>query len=163
MPSCIALAPDAWSEVAALPSKVPHGAVSFFERFNNAYFNSVAIIDADGRRLGTYRKSHIPTGVPHVHLNLLPKWLTLHLRHPPCLSPVLHSTKRKAHVERVRVASGPGYQEKFFFSPGDTGFKVFSTAYGCIGVAICWDQVGLLAFATAQPQAAQVLLTTWCT
>ena len=70
--------------------------VSFFERAGNAYFNSIAVLDADGRRLGIYRKSHIP--------------------------------------------NGPGYQEKFYFSPGDTGFRVWDTAYGRIGVAICWDQ-----------------------
>jgi predicted amidohydrolase len=34
-----------------------------------------------------------------------------------------------------------GYQEKFYFSPGDTGFKVFKTRKGCVGVGICWDQV----------------------
>lgn len=34
------------------------------------------------------------------------------------------------------------YQEKFYFSPGDTGFRVFDTAFGKIGVLICWDQVG---------------------
>ncbi|HLQ13818.1 MAG TPA: N-carbamoylputrescine amidase [Steroidobacteraceae bacterium] len=70
--------------------------VSFFERGNNAYFNSVAIIDADGRNLGLYRKTHIP--------------------------------------------DGPGYQEKFYFSPGDTGFRVWDTQVGRIGVGICWDQ-----------------------
>jgi N-carbamoylputrescine amidase len=70
--------------------------VSFFERANNAHFNSVAVIDADGRVLGTYRKSHIP--------------------------------------------DGPGYQEKFYFNPGDTGFRVWQTRAGCIGVGICWDQ-----------------------
>jgi N-carbamoylputrescine amidase len=70
--------------------------VSFFERSNNAYFNSVAIIDADGRVLGVYRKSHIP--------------------------------------------AGPGYQEKYYFSPGDTGFRVWHTQVGCLGVGICWDQ-----------------------
>eukprot|EP00752_Nemacystus_decipiens_P002402 g2265.t1 len=70
--------------------------VSFFERGNNAFFNSVVVFDADGRRLGLYRKSHIP--------------------------------------------DGPGYQEKFYFNPGDTGFKVFETKFGKIGVAICWDQ-----------------------
>ena len=70
--------------------------VSFFERANNAYYNSVAIIDADGKELGVYRKSHIPDGV--------------------------------------------GYQEKFYFNPGDTGFKAWSTAHGRIGVGICWDQ-----------------------
>ena len=35
---------------------------------------------------------------------------------------------------------GPGYHEKFYFSPGDTGFKVFATRYAKLGVAICWDQ-----------------------
>ena len=70
--------------------------VSFFERANNAYYNSLMVIDADGRQLGLYRKSHIP--------------------------------------------DGPGYQEKFYFNPGDTGFRTWSTAYGRIGVGICWDQ-----------------------
>ncbi len=42
---------------------------------------------------------------------------------------------RKAHIP-----NGPGYQEKTYFSPGDTGFKVWSTRYGRIGVGICWDQ-----------------------
>jgi N-carbamoylputrescine amidase len=70
--------------------------VSFFERGPVAFFNSIAIIDADGSLLGVYRKSHIP--------------------------------------------NGPGYQEKFYFSPGDTGFKVWNTRYARIGVGICWDQ-----------------------
>jgi N-carbamoylputrescine amidase len=70
--------------------------ISFFERANNAHYNSIAIIDADGKRLGVYRKSHIP--------------------------------------------DGPGYREKFYFNPGDTGFKVWRTRYGRIGVGICWDQ-----------------------
>lgn len=70
--------------------------VSFFERAGQAYFNSVAMVDSDGRVLGLYRKSHIP--------------------------------------------QGPGYEEKFYFSPGDTGFKVWETAFGRIGVGICWDQ-----------------------
>jgi N-carbamoylputrescine amidase len=70
--------------------------VSFFERAHNAYFNSVAIVDADGTLLGIYRKAHIP--------------------------------------------NGPGYQEKYYFSPGDTGFRVWNTAAGAIGVGICWDQ-----------------------
>lgn len=70
--------------------------ISFFERANNAYFNTIGIIDADGALLGTYRKSHIP--------------------------------------------DSPGYQEKFYFSPGDTGFRVWQTRYAKIGVAICWDQ-----------------------
>ena len=42
---------------------------------------------------------------------------------------------RKSHIP-----DGPGYQEKFFFKPGNTGFKTFATAFGTIGVAICWDQ-----------------------
>jgi N-carbamoylputrescine amidase len=70
--------------------------ISFFERENRAYFNSVAILDADGRNLGVYRKAHIP--------------------------------------------NGPGYQEKNYFSPGDTGFKVWDTKFARIGVGICWDQ-----------------------
>lgn len=70
--------------------------ISFFERANQSFFNSVAIVDADGEVLGLYRKSHIP--------------------------------------------NGPGYQEKQYFSPGDTGFKVWSTRFGRIGVGICWDQ-----------------------
>jgi N-carbamoylputrescine amidase len=70
--------------------------ISFFERANNAYYNSVMIIDADGRQLGIYRKTHLP--------------------------------------------DGPGYQEKFYFNPGDTGFKVWQTRYATIGVGICWDQ-----------------------
>ena len=42
---------------------------------------------------------------------------------------------RKSHIP-----DGPGYQEKFYFNPGDTGFKVWSTKYAKIGVGICWDQ-----------------------
>lgn len=70
--------------------------LSFFERAHNAYYNALAVIDADGRVLGRYRKSHIP--------------------------------------------DGPGYQEKFYFRPGDTGFQVWKTRYGTIGCAVCWDQ-----------------------
>ncbi|MES2969651.1 MAG: N-carbamoylputrescine amidase [Pseudomonadota bacterium] len=70
--------------------------LSFFEKAGQAHFNSLAMIDADGRVLGRYRKSHIP--------------------------------------------QGPGYEEKYYFSPGDTGFRVWDTAQGRIGVGICWDQ-----------------------
>jgi N-carbamoylputrescine amidase len=70
--------------------------ISFFEIKNQARFNSIAIIDADGSVMGVYRKTHIP--------------------------------------------DGPGYEEKYYFSPGDTGFKVWHTRYGKIGVGICWDQ-----------------------
>ncbi len=70
--------------------------VSVFERANNALFNTLAIVDADGALHGTYRKSQIP--------------------------------------------DGPGYLEKFYFSPGDTGFRVWTTRYGRLGAAVCWDQ-----------------------
>jgi N-carbamoylputrescine amidase len=70
--------------------------ISFFERAGQAHYNTIAMLDADGALLGTYRKSHIP--------------------------------------------DGPGYEEKFYFRPGDTGFKVWSTKRGVIGVGICWDQ-----------------------
>jgi len=70
--------------------------VSFFEHAGQAYFNSLAMIDADGSVLGVYRKSHIP--------------------------------------------DGPGYQEKYYFTPGDTGFKVWRTRFGVLGAGICWDQ-----------------------
>jgi N-carbamoylputrescine amidase len=42
---------------------------------------------------------------------------------------------RKSHIP-----DGPGYQEKYYFRPGDTGFKAWTTRYGAIGVGICWDQ-----------------------
>jgi N-carbamoylputrescine amidase len=42
---------------------------------------------------------------------------------------------RKSHIP-----DGPGYQEKYYFRPGDTGFKAWATKYGNIGVGICWDQ-----------------------
>ncbi len=70
--------------------------ISVFERAGQSFFNTIAIIDADGTNLGYYRKSHIP--------------------------------------------DGPGYSEKFYFSPGDTGFKVWNTKFARIGVGICWDQ-----------------------
>jgi N-carbamoylputrescine amidase len=70
--------------------------ISFFEKAGQAYYNSVAMIDADGSLLGVYRKTHIPDG--------------------PC------------------------YQEKYYFNPSNTGFKVWQTKFGKIGVGICWDQ-----------------------
>jgi N-carbamoylputrescine amidase len=70
--------------------------ISFYEKKNYARYNALAVIDANGEILGTYRKSHIP--------------------------------------------DGPGYEEKFYFNPGDTGFKVWNTRYGKIGVGVCWDQ-----------------------
>lgn len=70
--------------------------VSFFEKSGLAFYNAIAIVDADGSIVGHYRKSHIP--------------------------------------------DFPLYEEKFYFSPGDTGFRVFDTKFGRIGVGICWDQ-----------------------
>ena len=70
--------------------------ISFFERTERQFFNSVAIADATGDVLGLYRKTHIP--------------------------------------------DGPGYSEKFYFTPGNTGFRVWDTAIGRLGVGICWDQ-----------------------
>ena len=70
--------------------------VSFYERDGDKFYNSAVMIDADGRVLDLYRKSHIP--------------------------------------------NGPGYWEKSYFSDGDTGLKVYDTAVGRIGLAICWDQ-----------------------
>jgi N-carbamoylputrescine amidase len=70
--------------------------VSVFERAGQVHYNTTVIVDADGKRLGHYRKSHIP--------------------------------------------DGRGYQEKFYFTPGDTGFKVWDTEVGRIGLGICWDQ-----------------------
>lgn len=70
--------------------------VSFYEKDENRLYNSIAVIDADGKVLGVYRKTHIPDD----------------------------------HY----------YQEKFYFSPGNTGFLVWDTKYGRIGIGICWDQ-----------------------
>lgn len=42
---------------------------------------------------------------------------------------------RKSHIP-----DGPGYEEKYYFRPGDTGFQVWDTRFGKIGVGICWDQ-----------------------
>lgn len=44
------------------------------------------------------------------------------------------------NYRKTHIPDGPGYEEKFYFKPGDTGFKVWDTAYGCIGAGICWDQ-----------------------
>jgi N-carbamoylputrescine amidase len=66
--------------------------VSFFEKAGQAYYNSCAVVDADGSVLGIYRKSHIP--------------------------------------------DGPGYEEKFYFRAGDTGFRIWKTRHGVLGVGI---------------------------
>ena len=68
----------------------------FEKRAVGLYHNSLAVIDADGRIAGVYRKMHIPDD--------------------PC------------------------YYEKFYFTPGDLGFRAFDTRFGRIGTLICWDQ-----------------------
>jgi N-carbamoylputrescine amidase len=77
-----------------------HGVViiaSLFEkRAAGVYHNTAAIIDADGKLLGIYRKMHIP--------------------------------------------DDPLFYEKFYFTPGDLGFKAWETRFGKIGVLVCWDQ-----------------------
>ncbi len=70
--------------------------VSYFEKADDEYFNSLVVIDADGSVMDNYRKTHIPDGA--------------------------------------------GYEEKFYFKGGDTGFKVYDTAYAKLGVGVCWDQ-----------------------
>lgn len=71
--------------------------VPIFEKASaGLYFNSLAVIDADGTLLGKYRKMHIP--------------------------------------------EDPGFHEKYYFTPGDLGYRVFDTAYCKIGTLICWDQ-----------------------
>ena len=60
---------------------------------------------------------------------------------------------RKSHIP-----DGPGYQEKYYFRPGDTGFKVWSTRHGRIGVGICWDQWFPEAARAMVAQGAEVLL-----
>lgn len=68
----------------------------FEKRSAGLYHNTAAIIDADGKYLGKYRKMHIP--------------------------------------------DDPLYYEKFYFTPGDLGFKSWQTRYARIGVCVCWDQ-----------------------
>ena len=68
----------------------------FERRAAGLYHNSAAVIDADGRVVGIYRKMHIP--------------------------------------------DDPAYYEKFYFAPGDLGFRAFDTRVGRIGTLICWDQ-----------------------
>ncbi len=60
---------------------------------------------------------------------------------------------RKSHIP-----DGPGYQEKFYFRPGDTGFKVWDTQHGRVGVGICWDQWFPEAARAMALQGAEVLL-----
>ena len=88
-PCVVAMAPVAKELGVVIP-------VSIYERDGPLYYNSVVIVDADGKQLGVYRKSHIP--------------------------------------------EGPGYEEKFYFAPGDTGFIAWKTKVTTIGTLVCWDQ-----------------------
>ena len=60
---------------------------------------------------------------------------------------------RKSHIP-----DGPGYQEKFYFTPGNTGFKIWETQYGKLGVGICWDQWFPEAARSMALQGAEILL-----
>ncbi len=60
---------------------------------------------------------------------------------------------RKSHIP-----DGPGYQEKYYFRPGDTGFKAWKTRAGTIGVGICWDQWYPEAARAMVLQGAEILL-----
>lgn len=86
--------------------------ISFYERQNNVLFNSIVVIDTDGSLVPGISSNHASSG-----------------SNGPA------TVYRKTHIP-----DGTGYQEKFYFSPGDTGFKVFPTSLCNIGVAICWDQ-----------------------
>jgi N-carbamoylputrescine amidase len=44
------------------------------------------------------------------------------------------------NYRKTHIPDGPGYEEKFYFKPGDTGFKVWDTKFGKVGAGICWDQ-----------------------
>lgn len=48
--------------------------------------------------------------------------------------------RQVGHYRKSHIPQFPGYEEKYYFSPGDTGFRVFDTAAGRIGIGICWDQ-----------------------
>ena len=60
---------------------------------------------------------------------------------------------RKSHIP-----DGPGYEEKFYFKPGDTGFRTWATRHGRIGVGICWDQWFPEAARVMMLQGAEILL-----
>jgi len=86
---------DTLGEVAAACNVVVIASL-FEKRTQGIYHNTTAVIDADGKYLGMYRKMHIP--------------------------------------------DDPAYYEKFYFTPGDLGYKTFNTKFAKIGVLICWDQ-----------------------
>jgi N-carbamoylputrescine amidase len=81
---------------AAKKNKVAVIASIFEKRTSGIYHNSIALINANGKVEGIYRKMHIP--------------------------------------------DDPAYYEKFYFTPGDLGYKSFNTKFGNIGTLVCWDQ-----------------------
>ena len=100
-----------WYEAAeAVPGPTTERMAEYAKKYNmvivvpvyekamrGVYYNTAAVIDADGTYLGKYRKQHIPQ-------------------------------------------VGPGFWEKFFFTPGDGGYPIFKTKYATIGVYICYDR-----------------------
>ena len=103
---------DAFAQFAAKHQVVVVASL-FEKRAAGVYHNTAAVIDADGSRLGIYRKMHIP--------------------------------------------DDPLYYEKFYFTPGDLGFKTWQTRYAKIGVLICWDQWYPEAARLTALQGAQIL------
>lgn len=106
---CQTLDPEAFSLAQSIPGPLTDrlseiasslGVVIVAPIFERAapgvYFNSLIVLERDGRLLGRYRKMHIP--------------------------------------------EDPGFHEKYYFTPGDLGYKVFNTSFGRIGTLICWDQ-----------------------
>lgn len=106
---CRRVDPDAFRMAESIPGPTTdrfgslasrHEVVLVLPLFERAaaglYYNSVAVIDADGSLLGRYRKMHIP--------------------------------------------EDPGFHEKYYFTPGDSGYKVFRTRHIALGTLICWDQ-----------------------
>ncbi|HMB59456.1 MAG TPA: N-carbamoylputrescine amidase [Xanthomonadales bacterium] len=62
------------------------------------------------------------------------------------------------HYRKSHIPQFPAYEEKYYFSPGDTGFKAVQTQFGCIGVGICWDQWFPEAARAMVLQGAEILL-----
>ncbi len=76
--------------------------VSFFEQTASKNFNSIALINQEGK--------------------------------------IVNDVNGKDRYRKTHIPHGPGYEETFYFAPGDTGFSVWETAIGRIGCGICWDQ-----------------------
>ncbi|PON65441.1 Carbon-nitrogen hydrolase [Parasponia andersonii] len=101
--------------------------VSFFEEANNAHYNSIVIVDADGADLGLYRKSHIPDG-PGTQEGIIILLCFLSSLLTACSS-LPQVIKKSSTSIPVTLASSHA-----------VGKQVFQTKFAKIGVAICWDQ-----------------------